>query len=53
MSDLTIHNGSFDQNVIAGTPIKERKIWVKDNRVIIETDENGIVQSTITQCTVE
>ena len=26
MSDLTIHNGSFDQNVIAGTPIKERKI---------------------------
>ncbi len=26
MSDLTIHEGSFDQNVVAGTPIKERKI---------------------------
>ena len=26
MSDLTIHTGSFDQNVVAGTPIKERKI---------------------------
>ena len=26
MSDLTIHNGSFDQNVVAGTPIKKRKI---------------------------
>ncbi len=26
MSDLTIHNGSFDQNVVAGTPIKEKKI---------------------------
>ena len=26
MSNLEIHNGSFDQNVVAGTPIKERKI---------------------------
>ena len=26
MSDLTIHGGSFDQNVVAGTPIKKRKI---------------------------
>ena len=26
MSDLTIHAGSFDQNVVAGTPIKKRKI---------------------------
>lgn len=26
MSDLTIHNGSFDQNVVAGTPIKKKKI---------------------------
>ena len=26
MSDLTIHTGSFDQNVVAGTPVKERKI---------------------------
>ena len=26
MSDLTIHNGSFDQNVVVGTPIKKKKI---------------------------
>ena len=26
MSDLTINRGSFDQNVVAGTPIKKRKI---------------------------
>ena len=26
MSDLTIHNGSFDQNVIAGTPVKKKKV---------------------------
>ena len=26
MSDLTIHKGSFDQNIVAGTPIKKRKI---------------------------
>tara|TARA_A200000159_G_C7075927_1_gene236384 strand:+ start:171 stop:497 length:327 start_codon:yes stop_codon:yes gene_type:complete len=26
MSDLIINAGSFDQNVVAGTPIKERKI---------------------------
>ena len=26
MSDLTINNGSFDQNVVAGTPIKKKKI---------------------------
>jgi hypothetical protein len=26
MSDLTIHGGSFDQNVVADTPIKKRKI---------------------------
>ena len=26
MSDLIIHGGSFDQNVVAGTPIKKRKI---------------------------
>ena len=26
MSDLTIHGGSFDQNVVAGTPTKERKV---------------------------
>ena len=26
MSDLTIHGGSFDQNVVAGTPIKKKKI---------------------------
>jgi|TARA_R100000027_G_C2243318_1_gene92652 hypothetical protein len=41
----------FDKNRIL--PIKDRKIWVKDNRVIIETNEKGIVQSTIIQCTVE
>ena len=26
MSDLEIQNGSFDKNIVAGTPIKERKI---------------------------
>jgi len=26
MSDLTIHGGSFDQNVVAGTPNKKRKV---------------------------
>lgn len=26
MSDLEIHSGSFDQNIVSGTPIKERKI---------------------------
>lgn len=26
MSDLTIHRGSFDQDVIAGTPIKKKKV---------------------------
>ena len=26
MSNLEIHSGSFDQNVVAGTPVKERKI---------------------------
>ena len=26
MSDLTINRGAFDQNVVAGTPIKKRKI---------------------------
>ena len=26
MSDLTINGGSFDQNVVAGTPIKKKKI---------------------------
>lgn len=26
MSDLTIRGGSFDQNIVAGTPIKKRKI---------------------------
>ena len=26
MSDLTIHGGSFDQNIVAGTPIKKRKV---------------------------
>ena len=26
MSDLTIHKGSFDQDIVAGTPIKKRKI---------------------------
>ena len=26
MSDLTIHGGSFDQNVIAGTPVKKKKV---------------------------
>ena len=25
MSDLTIHGGSFDQNVVVGTPIKKKK----------------------------
>ena len=26
MSNLEIHSGSFDQNVVAGTPVKKRKI---------------------------
>ena len=26
MSDLTINRGSFDQNVVVGTPIKKKKI---------------------------
>tara|TARA_R100001224_G_scaffold73289_1_gene44867 strand:+ start:210 stop:536 length:327 start_codon:yes stop_codon:yes gene_type:complete len=26
MSDLTISGGSFDQNIVAGTPIKKKKI---------------------------
>ena len=26
MSDLEIQNGSFDKNIVAGTPIKEKKI---------------------------
>ena len=26
MSDLTIHGGSFDQNVVAGIPNKKRKV---------------------------
>ena len=26
MSDLTIHGGSFDQNVVVGTPIKKKKV---------------------------
>ena len=26
MSDLTIHGGSFDQNIVAGTPSKKRKV---------------------------
>ena len=26
MSDLTIHGGSFDQNVVVGTPKKEKKV---------------------------
>ena len=26
MSDLTIHTGSFDQNVVAGIPNKKRKV---------------------------
>ena len=26
MSDLTIHGGSFDQNVIAGTPVRKKKV---------------------------
>lgn len=33
--------------------LKDSKIWIKSNRTIIETNENGIVQSTITQCTVQ
>ena len=34
-------------------PIKNSKVWVKSNTSIIQTDQNGIVQSTITQCTVD
>ena len=26
MSDLTIHGGSFDQNVVVGAPIKKKKV---------------------------
>ena len=26
MSDLTINGGSFDQDIVAGTPIKKKKI---------------------------
>ena len=26
MNDLTIHNGFFDQNVVVGTPIKNKKV---------------------------
>lgn len=53
-SDTPIQNSKifeFDKNRIL--PIKNRKVWVKDNRVIVETNENGIVQSTIVQCTVD
>lgn len=53
-SDTPIENSKIfelDKNRIL--PIKDRKIWVKENRVIVETNKNGIVQSTIIQCTVE
>jgi len=26
MSDLKIHGGSFDQNIVSGTPVKEKKV---------------------------
>tara|TARA_R100000773_G_scaffold36275_1_gene31270 strand:- start:93 stop:419 length:327 start_codon:yes stop_codon:yes gene_type:complete len=26
MSDLTIHGGSFDQNIVVGTPIKKKEV---------------------------
>ena len=32
MSDLTIHGGSFDQNVVAGTPIKKRRARKKSKK---------------------
>lgn len=40
----------FDGNRIL--PIKNKKIWVKENRAIVETNINGIVAGSITTCTV-
>ena len=34
-------------------PIKDRKLWLADNNTIITTDANGIVQATITTCSIE
>jgi len=40
----------FDGNRIL--PIKNKKIWIKDNRAIVETNLNGIVAGSITECTI-
>jgi len=40
----------FDGNRIL--PIKDKKIWVKENRAVVETNLNGIVTGTITECTI-
>ena len=40
----------FDGNRIL--PIKSKKIWVKENRTIIETNINGTVLGSITECTI-
>jgi hypothetical protein len=40
----------FDGNRIL--PIKNKKIWVKENRAVIETNLNGIVAGSITECTI-
>ena len=41
----------LDKNRIL--PIKDRKLWLADNNTIITTDANGIVQATITSCSIE
>ena len=40
----------FDGNRVL--PIKSKKIWVKENRTIIETNINGTVLGSITECTI-
>ena len=40
----------FEGNKIL--PIPDKKIWIKDNQQIIETNINGIVVGSITQCTI-
>ena len=40
----------FDGNRIL--PIKSKKIWVKENRTIIETNVNGTVLGSIIECTI-
>lgn len=40
----------FDGNRIL--PIKSKKIWVKENRTIIETNANGTVLGSIIECTI-